>query len=184
MGWSIYYRIRSNRAWTDADRRRLLEHEGDWCDRLSVLSEPYTVRDIAMKPDYHGATKPAPSPRAANDYAVIIQALRELGGLFPDIEITVGDDSGINRQTPLTEVDLEATREAMREDWGDDGSYADEPEGEYEDEQERADLYLLDEEGLAQRSAWHQAAVARAQPLLDQAARDFEIWKQAQQKKG
>jgi len=171
MGWSIYYRIRCDRDWTDSDRHCLQEHVQRWSGKLSRLSEPYDVGGLFGRNEFHGATRPAPSPRAALDYVTIVQALRELEELFPEAEVRVSDDSGIHTDSRPNEIDLEALRDAMLDVWG---------TGEAPEEGNEAEDFEVD---ALRQAAELERAREEARPLLEKAAKDFEIWKNAQRKK-
>ncbi len=190
---SIHYRIRCERRWSEADRRRLAAHSQTWEDRLSILALGYDVRDIARESDFQSSTELAPSPRAASDYVTVVQALRELEQLFPEARASISDDFGINESVRPSDIDLVSLRQAMLEQWGDDdGSYEQEPESDDPDEElERVAHYLRhlddDEEDVdvhrLLRAARLDMGRATAGNLLANAAKDFEIWKQAQRKK-
>lgn len=171
MGWSIYYRIRCEREWTDSYWRRLREHVQKWSGKLSRLSDPYDVGGMAGRSEFTGATRAAPSARAASDYVTIVEALRELEALFPGAEVRISDDSGIHTDARPGEIDLEALRDAMLAVWSAGEGLEEESEGE-------------DSELEAMRQAAElERAREEARPLLEKAAKDFEIWKSAQRKK-
>jgi len=176
MSWSIYYAISCERDWSDADTRWLREHQAVWNDRLSALCEGYDVSGIVTSARFRGAMKPSPSAQAASDYVAIVLALRELQQRFPEADVRVSDDSQINDETPVAEIDLEAVRAAVLDEWG--PHLEDLEDLEHEDELEE----VLAPDRPAQPSEL-DAAFARVKPLLDQAARDFEIWKNAQREK-
>jgi hypothetical protein len=177
MGWTIKYRIRCRRQWSAADVVRLCAHEDEWSSRLSSLSEGYSVRGIVQTDDYHGFTKPAPSPRAASDYVNIVLALRELEQLFPEAQAFISDESGVNEGARPNAIDIEHLRQRMLEEWGDDGTYEDLPEDEDPSvELERAELAL-------RRPARGRMMAREIGELLERAESDFEVWKRAQNRK-
>lgn len=168
MGWSIRYRIVCEREWSEADRRRLTEHVQKWGEKLSPHSDGYNVQGMAAERDFHGRTKPPPSRAAASDYVNLVRALQELEELFPEAEVFISDDGEIYTDARPDEIDLESLRERMLEEFGAE-------KDELEDQEElEEDLRALTE---------LERARAEAKPLLEKAARDFEIWKRAQQKK-
>jgi hypothetical protein len=172
MGWTIYYRIECDRAWSEEDKRQLRRHSETWNEKLSPLSEPYSVTGIVTTRSFKGATRPAPSAHAASDYVVIVQALRELEKLFPEARCFVSDDSGYYDAARPSDVDLGSLRARMLEEWGTDEAAPDDPEPE---DAEARELRALPSQVTPED-------MEQVRPLLEKARRDFEIWKQAQKK--
>lgn len=191
MAWSIHYRIRCDRSWTEADKAKLRAHSDKWNGKMSSLSTGYDVGGLPEKREYQGSTKAAPSPRAANDYVTIVSALRELERLFPGLEARVSDESEHHRNARPHDIDLQELLQAMLEEWGDpNGTYADSEEAEEPDEElRRAEEHMAGEAGDAEPEADVEpptdrgGARSETQSLLEKAAKDFAIWKKAQREK-
>jgi hypothetical protein len=177
LGWTIYFRIRTDRPWVGDDLRKLRAHAGKWNSKLSRNAEGYDLSTLPASADWKGFLKPSPDVRGASDYATVIQALLELEQLF-GARATVWDDYYLLDPTAPSEVDTAALSERIREEYEDaDSDDVDALEQELEESEPRA---------LPQRPGeddYQQHLLTQVRSKLEQARADFEIWKRAQEKK-
>lgn len=170
MGWTIYFRIRTDRPWSEDDLRKLRVHAGKWSAKLSRSAEGYNLSTLPESADWRGSLKPSPDVRGASDFVTVVQALSELEQLF-GARATVWDDYYLSDPTAPADVDTAALSQRIREEHQDAASDdeappepgARPPQPGEDDDQQR----LLEQ----------------VKSKLEQARVDFEIWKRAQEKK-
>jgi hypothetical protein len=46
LGWTIYFRIRTGRPWSEDGLRKLRAHAGKWISKLSRTSEAYDLSTL------------------------------------------------------------------------------------------------------------------------------------------
>jgi hypothetical protein len=163
MRWSIQYRIRLQRAWTDDDQRVFDAHAAKWAKQLSEASEP--LRVVRREPnELVGSSTPGPTD-SADDYVVIVRALREIETLFPGSDVVVFDDEYLVEPTHVDEISLEDLRQYVADAW--------------EEPDEDRPAELADAEADSQDVQLFEQMHAK----LESAKADFAIWKRAQLKK-
>jgi hypothetical protein len=170
LGWTIYFRIRTDRPWSEDDLRKLRVHAGKWSAKLSRSAEGYNLSTLPESADWRGSLKPSPDARGASDYLTVVQALSELEQLF-GARATVWDDYYLSDPTAPAEVDTAALSERIREEYERADSEDDTPS-------EAGARPLPPGEDDEQ-----QHVLAQVKSKLEQARADFEIWKRAQEKK-